>query len=61
MWEEGIHIYGTPGVHNNFSLETPFFFWVMRWRASTWDCELYASIGGANGEREREREILVFF
>ena len=19
MWEEGIHIYGTPGVHNNFS------------------------------------------
>ena len=22
MWEEGAHIYGTPGVHNNFPLKT---------------------------------------
>ena len=22
MWEEGVHIYGTPGVHNNFSVQS---------------------------------------
>ena len=42
-------------------LGTPFLFWVMGGRASIWDCELYASIGGDHGglgrcERERERE-----
>ena len=49
-------------------LGTPFLFWVMGGRASIWDCQLYASIGGDHGglgrcerERERERESLMTF
>ena len=30
MWEEGTRIYGTPGVHNNFSNDKPwpYIFWI---------------------------------
>ena len=24
MWEERVHIYGTPGIHNNFPTILPF-------------------------------------
>ena len=52
---------GTPLQCIYGTLEHLFLFWVMRGRASIWDCELCASIGGVHGglgrcERERERE-----
>ena len=55
MWEKGIHIYGTPRVHN-FSLETPFFF-------GLWDEELlFGNVSYVHPlvEREREREFNDF-
>ena len=27
MWEEGVHIYGIPGVQNNFPLKTIIIIW----------------------------------
>ena len=55
MWDEGVCIYGTPGVHNNFPL-TWKIKKIGKLKSNNWRERERAFKAHKERERERERE-----